>query len=119
MFTDNVPSFASIVMTGYPHLSNSTRLFASEIELTRKGIAMISFEKAVSLAKKCWDEVDYVTEYPEAYSFSKFGDMSIGGNGPVVVLKADGRCINFVDFLECGEFDIGAIRDGYIAEFNG
>ena len=80
---------------------------------------MISFEKAVSLAKKCWDEVDYVTEYPEAYSFSKFGDMSIGGNGPVVVLKADGRCINFVDFLECGEFDIGAIRDGYIAEFNG
>ena len=82
-------------------------------------VMMVTFKEAVSLARGCWSEVDYVTEYPEAYSLSKYGDMSIGGNGPVVVLKADGSCISFVDYLDSGDFGVTEIGAGYISEFEG
>ena len=73
----------------------------------------ITYEEALRIAVNCWDEVDYVTEYEDAYVFSRYDDMSFGGNSPVAVMKADGRAINFVAFLDSGCAG-DPIREGYI-----
>lgn len=74
---------------------------------------MVAYEEAVKLAKGCWSEVDYVTEFPSAYMFSKFGDRSFGGNGPVVVLKDTGRCVNYVSF-ETDDPDLTVLNESCI-----
>ena len=48
---------------------------------------MITKTEALKLAKKCWDKMDYCTEYENGYVFSIFGDRAFGGLGPVVVLN--------------------------------
>lgn len=73
----------------------------------------ISFEEALRMAVRCWDEVDYVTEYEDAYVFSRYDDMSFGGNSPVVVMKATGEVINLVAYLGFGRVG-DPIREGYI-----
>ncbi|MDO4807586.1 MAG: hypothetical protein Q4A07_10090 [Coriobacteriales bacterium] len=75
----------------------------------------VDFDKAVGIAKQCWDEVDYCIEYAGAYVFSVKDDMSFGGNGPVAVMKSDGRPINFVAFLYIGAGE--PLREGYLKDF--
>ena len=77
---------------------------------------MVGYEEALSIARGCCAEVDYVTELPGAFVFSKRDDMSFGGNGPVVVLKEDGRAVNYVSFEMDGP-DMAVVREGYIAGF--
>lgn len=74
---------------------------------------MVSFDEARDKALECWDEIDYFEEEPDAFIFSKKDDMSFGGSGPVVVLKASGRCINMVDYCD-EEHDPTIISEGYI-----
>lgn len=76
----------------------------------------VGFDEALAIAKSHWGEVDYCTEYEAAYSFSKKDDMSFGGNSPVVVMKEDGRAVNFVAFIDMGASD--PIREGYIKDFS-
>ncbi len=76
---------------------------------------MISFNEALGLAKKLRSDIDYCIEYEDAFIFSLEDDCSIGGNGPVVVLKADGECINmtaYIDETDC----TGVIREGRITD---
>lgn len=75
----------------------------------------VGFSEALAVAKKCWDEVDYCTEYQGAFVFSKLDDMSFGGNGPVAVLKEDGRPINYVAFIGMGPGE--QLREGYLRDF--
>ena len=74
---------------------------------------MVTYEEAVKLAKGCWSEVDYVTEFPSAYMFGKFRNRGFGRNGPVVVLKDSGRCVNCVSF-ETDEPDLTVLNESYI-----
>jgi hypothetical protein len=83
---------------------------------SEEGAHMVTFAEAKRLALECWDEIDYVTEYPDAYSFSKLDDYRIGGNGPVVVLKATGECINFVAYLTESK-DSTPLRMGPLTDF--
>lgn len=78
---------------------------------------MVDYKKAKALALSCWSEVDYCTEYENAFVFSKMDDMSFGGNSPVVVLKATGRCINMVSYIdEMRGGTLSVVREGYIAD---
>jgi len=81
-----------------------------------RGAEMVDFHDAMTLAKSCWSEVDYCEEYDDAYIFSKRGDMSFGGNGPVVVLKATGECINMVSYIDESVGEVQLVREGYIAD---
>ncbi len=74
---------------------------------------MISYTQACKKAKECWDEVDYCTEHPGAYVFSKKDDLSFGGNSPVVVLKETGECWNYTAFLD-EDYDLDVISEHYI-----
>ena len=76
---------------------------------------MVDYKKAKELALACWSEVDYCSEREDAFIFSKFGDLSIGGNGPVVVLKESGRCINMPAYL-CFMGATSVVREGYIKD---
>lgn len=74
---------------------------------------MVSYEEARGKVLACWSEVDYFEEEPDAFVFSKKDDYSFGGNGPVVVLKESGRCINMVDY--CDEsHDSTVLFEGHI-----
>ena len=75
----------------------------------------VSSEQAKELASSCAEYIDYCVEHPDAYVFSKYGDMSFGGNAPVVVLKSNGRCINMVDYIERGT-DASFLREGYLSD---
>lgn len=77
---------------------------------------MIEFSEAKRLALSCWGEVDYCMEYADAFIFSKKDDLSFGGNGPVVVLKANGRCINMVSYIEDMSDGSRPIREGYLKD---
>ncbi len=63
---------------------------------------MVDYKKALELAKELWEEVDYCQETENAFIFSKKDDRSIGGSGPVVVLKDTGECINMVAYITEG-----------------
>ena len=43
---------------------------------------------------------DFCTEYENAFVFSKYDDMSIGGNGPCAVMNSDGSALNFSAVLD-------------------
>ena len=60
----------------------------------------ITYDAAHKTAKKLWSEIDYCTEYDNAYVFSKKDDMSFGGNGPVVILKNSGEALDFTYYLD-------------------
>lgn len=64
---------------------------------------MVSYEKAVDKAKKLRDDIDFCTEREDAYIFSKKDEISIGGIGPVVILKASGKAINMPDYIEISD----------------
>ena len=61
-------------------------------------------------AKKLKPNIDSCTEYEDAFMFSSHADdFSIGGDGPVVILKDSGRAINRVDYLD--DFSGKVIKD--------
>lgn len=65
------------------------------------GVPMMNYETALKKARRLKPNIDHCTEYEKAYSFSSRADeFTFGGDGPVVILKASGRAINFIDFLE-------------------
>lgn len=77
---------------------------------------MVNFKEALDIARGQWSEVDYFTEYPDAFVFSVKNSFEFGGNGPVVVLRQDGRCVNYVDF-ELDADDLTVVREGYLSDF--
>lgn len=77
---------------------------------------MINYEEARDIALSKWDEFDYCTEYENAFVFSKYDDMSIGGCGPIAVMKGMGVTYDFAYYLCC--FHSKRIREGYLSEFD-
>jgi len=76
---------------------------------------MVTYEEALQLAISCRSDVDYCTEHEDAFIFSKKDELCFGGNGPVVVLKESGSCINMPAYLvEMGATSI--VREGYIKD---
>lgn len=73
----------------------------------------MSFEEAYNLAFNLRSDVDYCLEYGDAFVFTHKDDCTIGGNGPVVVLKASGDCINMVAYIEESDGS-GMVKEGYI-----
>ena len=60
---------------------------------------MVTFEKAKKMANDIYP-VDQYTEYTDAYVFiAKKDSMTIGGNGPIVVMKNDGRVMNMTAYI--------------------
>ena len=74
---------------------------------------MISYDEARQKAKELWNEVDYCTEYADAYVFSKKDDLSIGGNSPIAVMKKTGECMDFL-YLEDKGYNLDVISERYI-----
>ena len=65
-----------------------------------------SVKDAYSLAKDVRQGLDFCEEWTYAYIFSRSTDPQMdGGPGPVVVLKEDGRVVNWPYYLKitCGE----------------
>lgn len=74
---------------------------------------MVDYEKALSIAKGQWEEIDYFQEQENAFIFSKKDDQSFGGSGPVVVLKDTGECLNMPAYI-CEGLSSPTIREGSI-----
>ncbi len=56
---------------------------------------MLNFEEAKAKAKKLKPSSDYCVEFENAYMFgAKAEYFSIGGDGPVFILKDGGRAVN-------------------------
>ena len=49
----------------------------------------------------------------DAFVFSKKGDLSFGGNGPVAVVKESGECINYISFLD-GDYDTTIVSERFV-----
>lgn len=60
---------------------------------------MITFEEAKGIAKKANPRVNACNEYVAAYHFFEKTDEDIDGDNGVVVMKANGRTKQFVQFL--------------------
>ncbi len=78
---------------------------------------MVEYEDALKIAKDCWSEVDYVVDQSDAFVFSKKDDCSLGGSGPVAVIKSSGECLNYLAFLD-GDYDSAILNEGYIADYS-
>ena len=62
---------------------------------------MISYEAALKTAKSLKDNIDACDEYTNAYVFKcRAEQWDIGGSGPVVILKDNGRAINQTEFYD-------------------
>ena len=62
---------------------------------------MINYEDALLKAKELKDDIDTCTEYDKGYLFSSETDkFSIGGDGPVVIMKENGNAINQTSFYD-------------------
>lgn len=59
---------------------------------------MVTYEEAYKIAKGLKSNIDTCDERKTAYVFDG-GTASFGGDGPAVVLKETGECINFVSFI--------------------
>ena len=67
---------------------------------------MMNFEEAKKKAKELRKDIDYCQEYEDAYIFSKKDDNSFGGQGPVVILKENGKAINMVAYCNMSDADL-------------
>ena len=76
---------------------------------------MIDYKRALDIARDQWDEIDYFQEQDKAFIFSKKDDRSFGGNGPVVVLKDTGECLNMPAYI-CEGLSSPTINEGYIKD---
>lgn len=65
---------------------------------------MVTYEEALATAKKLKKNIDACDEYDSAYVFkARAEEWMIGGPGPCVVLKANGKAINQVDYFDSYE----------------
>ena len=64
---------------------------------------MITFEEAKKKALGLRKDVDTCRENKDAFVFSKKNDVSFGGDGPVAILKGNGRAINMVDYCDISD----------------
>lgn len=66
----------------------------------------MNYEAAKKKALKLRPDIDICREHTDAFIFSVKDDISFGGDGPVVILKENGRAINMADYLDdfSGEF---------------
>lgn len=61
---------------------------------------MVSYEKALESARNLKPNVDGCTEMTDAYIFGSTEDeFTIGGDGPVVVMKNNGNAYNMTAYL--------------------
>ena len=62
---------------------------------------MITFEEALTIAKKIRPDIDGGTEFEKGYVFSRTGDDKyVGGpHSPVCILKSDGTRLPVVEFM--------------------
>ena len=74
----------------------------------RRKITM-TFEKAEKMARQLKENVDFCQEYEDAFIFSKKDEFSIGGDGPVVILKESGEAINMTGY--CDSSNASLIRE--------
>lgn len=71
---------------------------------------MITYDEAFKKAKALKPNIDACDEYDIAYLFkSKADEFTIGGDGPCVILKEDGRAINQLELVD--NYDHELIRE--------
>ena len=82
-----------------------------EDDPTQKGRRKITmtFEKAEKMARGLKENIDFCREYEDAFIFSKKDEFSIGGDGPVVILKESGEAINMTGY--CDSSNASLIRE--------
>ena len=63
---------------------------------------MITFEEAFEMAKQLSgrDDIDICNEDKNAYVFAKEGELAIGGELPIPILKRTGKAINMLYFID-------------------
>ena len=79
---------------------------------------MLTYEKARKTALDCMEDkrwFNFCTEYENAFVFSKYDDISIGGISPCAVMKSDGSARLF----EAALGNIGDELHAYIMDENG
>lgn len=82
--------------------------------LRREEDTMVTLEKAYKIAKRLKPNIDNGTEMSDAFIFgSHEDDFTLGGDGPVVVWKANGEAYNMTYYFsishgakEIREFDL-------------
>lgn len=74
---------------------------------------MVTYDEALNIAKKLKKNIDACDEFDNAYLFKcRAEEWDIGGSGPCIVLKENGRAINQVEYYDkyeaehIREFDI-------------
>ena len=60
----------------------------------------MTFKKAEKIARGLKENIDFCQEYEDAFIFSKKDELSIGGDGPVVILKESGEAINMTSYCD-------------------
>lgn len=61
---------------------------------------MMSYAEAKEKALSARPDYDYCSVGKDAYIFScTKDDMNVGGPGPIVILKDDGRALNFTGYI--------------------
>ena len=71
---------------------------------------MVTYEEALKKAKTLKHNINACDEYDIAYLFkSTEEEFCIGGNGPCVILKENGRAINRLEFFD--NYDCEHIRE--------
>ena len=63
---------------------------------------MITFEEAFEIAKQISgrDDIDVCNEDKNAYVFAKEGEITIGGELPIPILKNNGKAVNMLYFVD-------------------
>ncbi len=62
---------------------------------------MVDYREAYKIAKKLKPSIDACDEYDTGYLFSAKADQyMIGGDGPCIILKDDGKAINMTEFID-------------------
>ena len=64
---------------------------------------MVTYERAYEVLRDRVSDVawyDHCAEFENAFVFSRYDDLSIGGNGPCAVMKDDGEACNFVAVMD-------------------
>ena len=63
---------------------------------------MVTYVEALESAKSLNRKIDYCVEYKDGFLFGwKNNDNLVSGNGPCIILKADGDSVNAMEYY-CG-----------------
>lgn len=70
---------------------------------------MVTYKEALESAKSLKRKIDYCVEYTDGFLFGwKNNDDFVGGNGPCVILKANGDSVNVIEYY--GGYEAKEIR---------